>query len=245
MRSRALLIVCLLLVAAACGTDDREGAVGGAPLLTPDEAQNRDGVVAVQGFLWARPANNSYRLCEASLESFPPQCGEPAIELTGVDLTTVAGVDFAQNVFWADGIRARGELSEGVLTVEEIELNTHDQDTGLSFRILVPVELSPGSSDFVALVTSSSAVPVKLRFTNGRSADLTLSDVETGSELYQWSAGREFDEAIRDITIEPGETRRFPMPEREIDLEAGAYDLVGVFAGTPPPGTVRGRAVIR
>ena len=245
MRVRALLVLCLLLVSAGCGAGDREGAVGGAPLLTPDEAQGRDGIVAVQGFLWARPGDNSFRLCEAALESFPPQCGEPAIELTGVDVTTIAGVDFSQNVFWADGIRARGDLADGVLTVEAIELGAHDPATGLSFRILVPVELSPGSSDFVALLTNSSAGPVGLRFTNGQSADVTLSDVETGAKLYQWSAGRGFDDAIRETTIEPGETLRFPLLETKIDLEPGAYDLVGAFSGSPSPGTIRGRAVLR
>lgn len=245
MRCRTLLVVCLLLAAAACGSDDRRGAIGGAPLLTPDEAQGRDGVVAVQGFLWARPGDDRFRLCEAALESFPPQCGEPAVELTGVDVTTIAGVDFGQNVFWADGIRARGQLADGVLAVDAIELNTHDEATGLSFRVLVPVELSPGGSDFVALVTNSATAPVGLRFTNGRSADVTLSDIGTGAQLYQWSAGRGFDEAIREVMIEPGETLRFPLLEDEIDLEPGAYDLVGVFSGTPSPGTVRGRAVIR
>jgi hypothetical protein len=235
----------LLLATAACGGADRQGAVGGAPLLTPGEAQGRDGVVAVQGFLWARPGDNRFRLCEAALESFPPQCGEPAIELIGLDVTTIAGIDFSQNVFWADGIRARGALADGVLTVEAIELNTHDPTIGLNFRILVPVELSPGTSDFVALITNRSLAPIGLRFASGQSADVTLRDVETGARLYQWSAGRGFDEAIREITIEPGETLRFPLAETEFDLEPGAYDLTGAFTGSPSPGTVRGRAVIR
>jgi hypothetical protein len=242
---RILILVFLLLATAACGSNDREGAIGGAPLLTPAEAQNREGVVAVQGFLWARPGDNSFRLCEATLESFPPQCGEPAVELNGVDVTRIAGVDFSQNVFWADGIRARGQLANGVLTVDAIELNTHDPGTGLSFRILVPVELTPASSDFVALITNSSPVPVGLRFTNGQSADVTLSDVDSGSKRYQWSAGRGFDESVRELEIAPGETLRFPLPGTELDLEPGAYDLVGVFTGTPSPGTVRGRAVVR
>ena len=245
MRARALLVALLMLAVAACGNDDRQGALGGAPLLTPDEAQGRDGLVAVQGFFWARPGDASFRLCEAALESFPPQCGEPAIELTGIDVTEIAGIDFSQNVFWADGIRARGSLSDEVLAVEEIELNSHDSSTGLTFRILVPVEISPGNADFVAFITNSSAAPVGLRFSNGQSADVTLRDVETGATRYQWGSGREFNEAIRDLVIEPGETLRFVLPETDLGLEAGAYDLVGVLTGTPSPGNVRGRAVIR
>jgi len=245
MKGRVLLVAFLMLAATACGNDDRQGALGGAPLLTPDEAQGREGLVAVQGFFWARPGDASFRLCEAALESFPPQCGEPAIELTGVDVTEIAGIDFSQNVFWADGIRARGNLSDEVLAVEEIELNAHDPSTGLSFRLLVPVEISAGNADFVALVTNSSGAPVGLRFTNGQSADVTLRDVETGATRYQWSNERGFTEAIRDLVIEPGETLRYVLSETDLGLEAGAYDLVGVLTGTPSPGTVRGRAVIR
>ena len=245
MRARAILVAFLMLAATACGNDDRQGALGGAPLLTPDEAQGREGLVAVQGFFWARPGDASYRLCEAALESFPPQCGEPAIELIGIDVTEIAGIDFSQNVFWADGMRARGQLADRVLTVEEIELNTHDPSTGLSFRLLVPVEISPGNADFVALVTNSSAAPAGLRFTNSQSADVTLRDVETGATRYLWSAGRGFDSAIRNVVIEPGETLRYVLSGTDLGLETGPYDLVGILTGTPSPGTIRGRAVIR
>lgn len=245
MRGRAIVVAFLMLAGAACGSDDRQGAVGGAPLLTPDEAQGRSGLVAVQGFFWARPGDDTYRLCEAALESFPPQCGEPAIELTGIDVTEIAGIDFSQNVFWADGIRARGRLGDEVLAVEEIELNSHDSSTGLTFRILVPVEVPFGNAEFVALVTNSSAVPVGLNFSNGQSADVTLRDVDTGAALYEWSAEKDFSEATREIVLEPGETVRFLLAEIDLALESGVYDLVGVLSGAPSPGLVRGRAVIR
>ncbi|MCP4247745.1 MAG: hypothetical protein GY778_11915, partial [bacterium] len=115
MKGRTFLMAGLLLATAACGSGDRQGAVGGAPLLTPTEAEGRSGLVAVQGFFWARPADGRFRLCEAALESFPPQCGEPAVELTETDVAGSAGVHRDQNAFRAGHARVRGELADGSL----------------------------------------------------------------------------------------------------------------------------------
>jgi hypothetical protein len=245
MNGRMLLAASVILVAAACAGSDRQGAVGGAPLLTPTEAAGRSGVVAVQGFFWARPADGIFRLC-AGGGSSPPTCTGDTVDLTGVDVTEIAGIAFSQNVFSAREVRARGTLRDGTLAVDEIELNAGDSSTGLTFRILVPVEVSSGPAAFDALVTNSSSQPLTLRFISGQSSDLTLSDVETGAIVYRWGAAREFDQASRELILEPGETRALPqMADPEFGLEAGAYDLLGVLAATPAPGSVRGRVVVR
>ncbi len=66
----AFAVICLLSVlffATSCGGDDQ---------LSVEEARDRDGsVVEVEGYLIERAGE--LRLCEAILESFPPQCGEP------------------------------------------------------------------------------------------------------------------------------------------------------------------------
>ena len=245
MRTRLLAILVVLVAASACGSSDRQGAVGGAPLLTPGEATEREGLVAVQGFLWARPSDGQFRLCDAVLESFPPQCGEPAIQVEGVDVTEVAGIDFSQNVFWAEGVRARGTLSNGTLAVEEIELNKKDARTGLVYRLVVPVEVTEQSIDFVALLTNSSTVPVEAKFTSGQSADVTLSDVETGDTVYTWSASRSFAQAVRSEIVQPGQTLRFVLTEDRLQLPAAAYDLQSALTSPTSPGGVRGRLVVR
>lgn len=242
---RLTLIVGLLVLMTACGRGDRQGAVGGAPLLTPAEAEGRSGTVAVQGFLWARPTEGRFRLCEAALESFPPQCGEPAVEVTGIDLTEIAGVSFGENTFWADAVRARGTLADGELSVDAVELNRRDTATGLSFRVVVPVEVGDNSVDFVALVTNSSTGPADLRFLTGQSAEVTLEDPATGETVYQWSAGRSFDQAVRDVTLAAGETLRFVLDEPDLGLAGGAYDLSAQLTASPAPGTVVGRLVVR
>jgi hypothetical protein len=245
MRRRLLVILGLLLVSSACGSSDRQGAVGGAPLLTPAEAQGREGVVAVQGFLWARPADDDFRLCELALESFPPQCGDPQVSLREIDVTGIAGIDFSQNVFWAEQVRARGELTEGTLSVEAIELNSMDASTGLTYRLLVPVEVTSGAVEFVALLTNSSTQPVGLTFGSGQSAEVVLTDPETGGQVYKWSADLGFDMAIREISISPGETMRIPLSEATFDLPAGVFELESWLTGSPAPPPVHGRLVVR
>ena len=241
---RALVAV-LVLVAVGCGSDDRQGAVGGAPLLTPSEAQDRDGRVAVQGFFWARPGDDDFRLCGAVLESFPPQCGEPSIRVTGVDVTTIAGIEFGQNVFWAEEVRARGELAEGTLDVEAIELNGIDPASGLAFRIVIPIEIPIGPIDFVALVTNTSSTTAELRFSDGQSADITLTDPEEPGFVYRWSDGRAFDQAVRTLEIAPGETVRFVLDEPDFNRESAVLDLEGRLTGSPAPPVVFGRLVVR
>lgn len=245
MKARVLVTAFVVLAAAACTGGDRQGAVGGAPLLTPSEAAGRSGLVAVQGFFWARPADDIFRLCDEG-GSNPPGCTGDAINLTGVNVTEIAGIAFSQNVFTARDVRARGTLENGTMAVEEIELNASDSETGLSFRILVPVEVSSGPATFEALVTNSSSQPLTLRFISGQSSDLTLSDIETGAIVYRWGATRDFDQGNRELILEPAETRTLsPMTDPDFGLEAGVYDLAGVLAATPAPGSVRGRAVVR
>jgi hypothetical protein len=240
-----MLAALMVLAAAACTGSDRQGAVGGAPLLTPAEAAGRSGVVAVQGFFWARPADGIFRLC-AGGGSNPPTCTGDTVDLTGVDVTEIAGIAFSQNVFSAREVRARGTLGDGTLAVEEIELNASDPTTGLTFRILIPVEVSSSEAAFEALITNSSSQPLTLRFISGQSSDFTLSDVETGAIVYRWGATRDFDQANRELILKPGETRALPqMRDPDLGLEAGVYDLLGVLAATPAPGSVRGRAVVR
>ena len=109
--------------------------------------------------------------------------------------------------------------------------------------MLVPIEVSAGPVDFVALVTNGSLEPLGLRFTSGQSADIVLR--ETGATVYTWSDGRAFDQAIRDLTLEPGETLRFVLDEAALTLEPGVYDLAGDLTGSPAPPVVLGRLVVR
>lgn len=219
--------------------------MSGAPLLTVEEAQGRTGLASVQGFFWARPADDEYRLCAVALESFPPQCGSPAIILDQVNVTELAGVSFNQNVFWAEGVRINGVLASGAeMTVQSIEFNTYDASTGLSFRVQVPLEAEQGRVDWVALVTNSGLGPVEVEFTTGQDADIVLTNRDSGAEVYRWSQDRAFTQATRQQSISPGETVRIVL-SGDLDLPGGLYDLRGTYSGRPGPRAVTGPIVLR
>ena len=75
---KAALAVVAVLLAAACGGSEDDGPIGVGEAIErgSDEPQ------LVSGYVIER--NGVPRLCEAILESFPPQCGEPSLRLAGV-----------------------------------------------------------------------------------------------------------------------------------------------------------------
>lgn len=244
MRRSLILVAALAMLAAACGSAREQAGAQGAPLLTPEEAQGRGGVASVQGFFWARPGNGQFRLCSAALESFPPQCGEPAIDLDMVDVTQLAGVDFNQNVFWADDVRISGQLGGGQMEVQSIELNSYDPSSGLSFRIQVPLEAERGQTEWVALLTNSGLGSVDVSFSSGQSADVVLTRADSSAEAYRWSRDMSFTQAERRLTLSPGQTERIVLAGA-LDVSGGLYNLRGVFSGTPGPASATGRVVVR
>ena len=113
----ALLTVAVLLVP-GCGngngveTTTQPGASAGAAIpgggLTVQEAidSDLDGPLLVRGYLIER--NGELRLCEAILESYPPQCGEPSLR--------VEGAAPAASEEWASLL---GDVEDGTITVSE------------------------------------------------------------------------------------------------------------------------------
>jgi hypothetical protein len=53
------------------------------------------------------------RLCDAIAESFPPQCGGSWLEVRGLDLSSVAGLQDADGVRWAESVQLLGRLQKG------------------------------------------------------------------------------------------------------------------------------------
>lgn len=60
-----------------------------------------DTPVAVQGFLHVE--GRVVRVCASLGESYPPQCGDPSVELVGLELSTVDGTTTAAGVTWKEG----------------------------------------------------------------------------------------------------------------------------------------------
>lgn len=102
--------ILLVGMSASCGDDDDP-----TTFTTIGDAADGTGDAELQGFVVAR--DGVAKLCEALLESFPPQCGEPSLEianpeLLGAELTT------AQGVSWTDlAVSVSGSVEAGVLTL--------------------------------------------------------------------------------------------------------------------------------
>lgn len=118
---RLALLALVVLAFAACGDRDQDGGP-----VSIEEALRADGqAVIVEGGIVAMDGG-PVRLCSALMESYPPQCGEPALELRGLDLDaleleTSAGDPSVSPARWSDGpVRVRGTVENGVLTVESV-----------------------------------------------------------------------------------------------------------------------------
>jgi hypothetical protein len=107
----------LAFVGAGCGSNG-DDAGGNAPAagaaipgggLTVEEALSTiaEGPLVVAGYLIER--DGELRLCSALLESDPPQCGEPSLEVRG----EVARDEIGERVSLV------GDVENGVLTVSE------------------------------------------------------------------------------------------------------------------------------
>lgn len=104
-----MLVVTTLVVAlTGCGSSDDEtvtsnssAATSGAITVAQLVARSADSPIAVRGMLHID--QTATRLCGGVLESFPPQCGEPWVELVGLDLSAVAGTTTAEGVTWKEG----------------------------------------------------------------------------------------------------------------------------------------------
>jgi hypothetical protein len=118
---RLFVLLAAAAVLAGCGSDGSgagDGSTSG-PLSVEQALSSdpRDDAV-VEGILFAE--GGTTRLCGAIAESYPPQCPGPAVEVKGLDLTTVPDLQTAQGVSWRDGlIRLTGALADGVLTVRQ------------------------------------------------------------------------------------------------------------------------------
>lgn len=138
-RSAILTLTVLASALAACADEDATtndvpstspgagtgagGAQGGGasaigPGISVAEARRSrlDGPLLVRGYVLAE--GSTVRLCDVLLESFPPQCGAPSLEVRGLDLASLPGVQSSSNVRWSDQQRLLlGEVTNGVLRV--------------------------------------------------------------------------------------------------------------------------------
>ena len=128
MRSLALLLLVVLL-AAACGDDDS----GEAGSVTTTTVESPSGVPASIGGIidgdisgdinvlgYVVIDENGTRFCSVLLESFPPQCGPPSVDLVDLDITAIS-LQEEDGVQWTDDVVILlGRYRDGTFTVLDV-----------------------------------------------------------------------------------------------------------------------------
>lgn len=181
---------------------------------------------AVSGFMFIDPTES--HLCESMLESYPPQCGEPSVQL--LDLTPESVVALMSPAdqpvapfFWTDyvlGVEGASDgngLSDVVLTDpvyssegEGMTLRTADLGIVVGEPAIWPFDL-----------TNSTDEDLTLTFTSGQKMDLTLSN--DSGEVYRWSTGMMFTQAIEEVALPSGVTLPYMLTAEPIGLPPGDY----------------------
>ena len=76
---------------------------------------------SVGGFVVGR-AGGDIHMCDNLLESFPPQCESPSLELRGIDEAELQGIVRFGDVFWTERpVVMSGSIEAGILVVESIQ----------------------------------------------------------------------------------------------------------------------------
>ena len=86
-----------------------------------------------------------------------------------------------------------------------------------------PDPLQVGPVTWTVTVTNDSTDDLKLTFTSGKQADVTLT--KDGETVYQWSRGQMFTQAITELTIDAGKNEAFVLDEPGLDVDPGDYTL--------------------
>lgn len=82
------------------------------------------------------------------------------------------------------------------------------------------------------VVTNTGDQALTFTFSSGQRGDVVLS--QDGDEVYRWSAGRVFTQAVEDVTVAPGSEEVFGL-EGILDVEPGVYDLTAELTADPAP----------
>ncbi|MFH1834145.1 MAG: BsuPI-related putative proteinase inhibitor [bacterium] len=236
------LLVAGVLSGTGCGTADPGGSDGPAVGTIEQALAAEPGtVVRVRGALVVSGAD--VVLATALLESYPPQAGGVILEVKGLDLDSLVGLnstagqpDLAQ-VTWSDyQLTLEGVIEDGALEVQKVPRSIESSSQGMRIRFApVSEPLSAGDALWWALdVKNIDVVPLELVFTSGQRGDVILT--QSGVEKYRWSADKFFTEAIETVGLEPGQVVSVVL--RDVLMVApGDYELTArITASVGPAG---------
>jgi hypothetical protein len=118
---------------------------------------------------------------------------------------------------------------------------------GLELRLEIQDASGIGAQRFAAgesvglvlAVRNTGDLPRRLEFPTARTHDFAVADAG-GSEVWRWSRGRRFAQALTQIELGPGESRRFEAAWDQRDAAGaaappGSYHVVASLACAPSP----------
>lgn len=230
-----LLGIFAVMLGACASADEETTATSDYRDVSPGQVAGLDegSEVRVTGILLITP--ESTRLCEAMMESYPPQCGEPAVELTGLTGDDVIGLSRPTEPGLADIVWSDFPVSVfGTVQGDAVAVTAVDQTIWETSRDGVLVRLSyhpdpleaDGAVAWVMDVANERAESLDLSFSTGQSAEVELSVDDVVA--YRWSDEMMFTQAFRTVTLAPGERYGAMLPGT-LTVEPGEYDVAGWF----------------
>ncbi len=93
-------------------------------------------------------------------------------------------------------------------------------------------------------VRNGGGAAVTLTFPSGKRGDVVLRD-GSGQQVYRWSDGRFFTEAVNRQELRPGQEVVYRLEEPSLAVEPGDYALEATLAAEPQVGPDRQQVQIR
>jgi hypothetical protein len=180
-------------------------------------------------------------LASALAESNPPQAGGATMPLTGLDPSTLVGLNSSAgqaglaDVTWSDySLVLEGVIVSGVFEVRgtpPVELATSGDITVRFSPVSAPV--SSGEQVWWALdVINKGQAPVDLTFSDSQRGDIILDQGD--ADLYAWSANKGFAQEVLTVTLQPGKS--FPVVLNDtLSVPPGTYNVTARITGMVGP----------
>lgn len=237
-----LLVLAALVPVAGAGCGGEE--VDDTMILTVEQALAAEPgqAMRVRGMLVA--TENEVKLASALLESYPPQAGGSTLVVEDLDMQALVGLSSTAGqsgmalVTWSDfPVVLGGTVEDGVLGVKAIPPVFEAASAEIRVRFSPGGEALPAGDPvwWVFDVTNLTAGPLDLTFLSGQMGEVTFR--KDGTEVYRWSDGKSFTQAVMVETLQPGQSRAVILNDL-VSLAPGTYEVTAkVTASSGPEGS--------
>lgn len=224
-----LSLLAVVFAASGCGAKAEAEKVDFEAPVSVEQALGLEGkTLAVEGFLLSEEGET--RLCSAVLESYPPQCGGDFLTVEGAEAEDFVGLtgsptSVGREVKWSELPRTVVGVKNGnTLKVETKPVVAE----AIADHVRVRFSYGPeplgqkGKVVWYFDITNLGLEPLTIMFADGQRGEVVLS--RDGAEVYRFSAGKAFTEAIEEVTIQGGGQWGFLL-EDELSIPPAEYEV--------------------